>query len=348
MDENTNTEKKEEINNIEKKTVPKSNESFSIKKKHLVVIGIVLLIAVVGVVIGMSFSSKNEVTGAFGKNGIAAEVNNEKITMEYLNTEYEKIPVQQRTFVSRMQLLNQTIINTLLLQEAKKSKIEVSDQDVQDLIDSIQLPEGQTLESIAQMQGFSVQELKNKIKEQLKIQKLLNQTLATDVTDSEIEEYFNNNTDAFKQKLSVNASHILVNNSKEANDIYKQLSKGANFEELAKEKSIDPGTKDNGGNLGVFPKGAMVKEFEDAAFVLKPGEMSKPIKTAYGFHIIKVLERFEEEPANLEKSKEQIKEIIKKDKLGDQAVNYIMKLYDSANIEIYIKEETETNPSPVV
>ena len=233
------------------------------------------------------------------------------------------------------------------MQEAKKSKIEVSDQDVQDLIDSIQLPEGQTLESIAQMQGFSVQELKNKIKEQLKIQKLLNQTLATDVTDSEIEEYFNNNTDAFKQKLSVNASHILVNNSKEANDIYKQLSKGANFEELAKEKSIDPGTKDNGGNLGVFPKGAMVKEFEDAAFVLKPGEMSKPIKTAYGFHIIKVLERFEEEPANLEKSKEQIKEIIKKDKLGDQAVNYIMKLYDSANIEIYIKEETETNPSPV-
>ncbi len=73
--------------------------------------------------------------------------------------------------------------------------------------------------------------------------------------------------------------------------ITQQLQKGADFAELAKKYSDDPGSKDKGGDLGWFPRGVMVKEFEDAAFSLKPGEISDPIKTQYGFHIIQVLEK---------------------------------------------------------
>ncbi len=106
----------------------------------------------------------------------------------------------------------------------------------------------------------------------------------------------------------VHARHILISFSTATNNgaptgrtpemalaraisITQQLQKGADFAELAKKYSDDPGSKDKGGDLGWFPRGIMVKAFEDAAFSLKPGEISDPVKTQYGFHIIQVLEK---------------------------------------------------------
>lgn len=96
----------------------------------------------------------------------------------------------------------------------------------------------------------------------------------------------------------VKASHILINqygsdekNLEEANKLYQQLLGGANFEKLAKEFSKDPGSASKGGDLGYFGKGQMVKEFEDACFNGKVGEVQKPVKTNYGYHIIKVTDR---------------------------------------------------------
>lgn len=87
----------------------------------------------------------------------------------------------------------------------------------------------------------------------------------------------------------VHAAHILVKTSQEANSILFDLNRGANFEETAKQKSICP-SKRNGGDLGWFGKGQMVKEFEDAAFSTQPGKLSGIVKTQFGFHVIKVLE----------------------------------------------------------
>jgi peptidyl-prolyl cis-trans isomerase C len=87
----------------------------------------------------------------------------------------------------------------------------------------------------------------------------------------------------------VNASHILVKTESEANVILFDLQRGKSFEEMAKEKSLCPSGK-KGGNLGWFARGQMVKEFEVAAFNMKKGELSKPIKTQFGWHIIKVLD----------------------------------------------------------
>jgi len=83
------------------------------------------------------------------------------------------------------------------------------------------------------------------------------------------------------------ASHILVSSLDEANHILAEMKAGKSFEELAKKFSSCPSGKD-GGKLGFFGKGQMVKEFEDAAFALKIGEISKPVKTQFGYHIIKV------------------------------------------------------------
>ncbi len=85
----------------------------------------------------------------------------------------------------------------------------------------------------------------------------------------------------------VNASHILVKSESEANVVLYDISSGKDFASVAKEKSMCPSRK-NGGNLGWFGKGQMVREFETAAFSMQKGEVSKPIKTQFGWHIIKV------------------------------------------------------------
>ena len=87
----------------------------------------------------------------------------------------------------------------------------------------------------------------------------------------------------------VNASHILVKTEQEANVTYYDVTHGKLFEDVAKERSLCP-SKKNGGNLGWFTRGRMVKEFENAAFSLRKGEISRPIKTQFGLHIIKVLD----------------------------------------------------------
>jgi len=90
--------------------------------------------------------------------------------------------------------------------------------------------------------------------------------------------------------MMVRASHILVSSEREANRILDDIRKGKEFSEMAKRYSSCPSGK-SGGDLGFFGKGQMVKEFEDAAFSLKDGELSKPIKTQFGYHIIKVTAR---------------------------------------------------------
>jgi len=89
----------------------------------------------------------------------------------------------------------------------------------------------------------------------------------------------------------VNASHILVSTQEEALKIRKEIENGASFEEMAAKYSLCPSGKSNGGNLGFFSKGVMVPEFERAAFLLPVGSVSQPVRTQFGYHLIKVIDR---------------------------------------------------------
>ncbi|MDR2431684.1 MAG: peptidylprolyl isomerase [Candidatus Margulisbacteria bacterium] len=112
------------------------------------------------------------------------------------------------------------------------------------------------------------------------------------ISDSEISAYYNANLEKFMQPEAVRASHILVDAEEAAKEILAQLNNGGDFAALAKEKSTDTGSAVNGGDLDFFTRGQMVKPFEDAAFGLKKNETGKtPVKTQFGWHIIRVTDK---------------------------------------------------------
>jgi peptidyl-prolyl cis-trans isomerase C len=116
------------------------------------------------------------------------------------------------------------------------------------------------------------------------------QVIAPSVSEDEMKKAYDTEAAKIAQTERVRARHILVNSEPEAKQVLDRLKKGEKFEDLAKKYSLD-GSKDYGGDLGYFSEGEMVPEFSKAAFALKPGEVSPPVKTNFGWHIIKLEDR---------------------------------------------------------
>ncbi len=134
------------------------------------------------------------------------------------------------------------------------------------------------------------------------------------VTDDEVKARYDKEVAALPKQEEVHARHILVKTEDEAKDVIKQLDAGKDFAELAKEKSTDP-NKADGGDLGYFTKGRMVKEFEDAAFALDKGTYSKtPVKTDFGYHVIKVEDKRDAPPPPFDQVKDQVRQLVMRDK----------------------------------
>lgn len=111
------------------------------------------------------------------------------------------------------------------------------------------------------------------------------------VSDTETKRFYDQQVGALKPEDEVRARHILVEAKDKARELYQKILHGADFAALAREHSKDPGSKDQGGELGFFSRGQMVPQFEEAAFKLKPGEVAEPFETQFGWHIVKVDER---------------------------------------------------------
>lgn len=107
------------------------------------------------------------------------------------------------------------------------------------------------------------------------------------VTETDAKKLYDAQVASIKPEIELRARHILVKTEEEARDVVEKVNRGGDFAELAKETSTGP-SKTQGGDLGYFTKGQMVKEFEEAAFALKPGDVSEPVKTQFGWHVIKI------------------------------------------------------------
>ncbi len=138
--------------------------------------------------------------------------------------------------------------------------------------------------------------------------------IAGGVSDEDVKARYDEEIAKLKPEVEVRARHILVKTEDEAKAIIKELENGGDFVELAKEKSTGP-SKTEGGDLGYFTAGRMVKEFEDAAFALDVGEYTKtPVKTEFGFHVIKVEDKRETAPPPFEQVKNQIRQLVIRDR----------------------------------
>jgi peptidyl-prolyl cis-trans isomerase C len=166
--------------------------------------------------------------------------------------------------------------------------------------------------------------------------------VAEKVTDEAIQKIYDEDLKTHPPQIEIRASHILVKTEDEAKEIIKQLEGGADFATVAKEKSIDKGSGENGGDLSWFTKDTMVKEFSDAAFAMQRGDVSKvPVKSQFGWHIIKITDSRMQTPAPLEQRKDDIRQA-----LGQEAVHQeVQSLIGGAKIE-YTKDEYKLPLAP--
>ena len=154
------------------------------------------------------------------------------------------------------------------------------------------------------------------------------------IGEGPIRELYDEKVKEIPPQEEVEASHILVESEDQANTLAEQARSGEDFAKLAEAHSNDPGSKANGGKLGYFSKGQMVKEFEEAAFALEKGEVSKPVKSQFGWHVIKVEDRRVKPVPTFEEVKDQISHAMEQQK-GQQVSK---DLRDKATIE-YVDSE---------
>jgi len=156
----------------------------------------------------------------------------------------------------------------------------------------------------------------------------LQQEAKTALTDEALKQTYDEAVKSMSGQEEVRARHILVEGEDEAKAIIEQLKGGADFATLAKEKSKDPGAAE-GGDLGYFTKDQMVPEFADVAFKMYPGQLSNPVKTQFGWHVIKVEDKRIKQPPEFEKVKDQIEAYLARKVQSD----FIAKLRQSAKVE---------------
>ena len=224
---------------------------------------------------------------------VAAKVNNHIISAQDVLNAVNALPENIKTkplFEIYPKIINELINKHLITKRAYNEKLDL-DQNVLNLI--------------------------KKNKDSILAKYWLNNYIQNETSEENIKNFYNEYVKSFQEYTEVNASHILVKTKNEAVSVINKLKSKSQFSELAKTFSIGPSGK-NGGNLGWFGPGQMVKEFEKAAFLIEKGNISqKPIKTKFGFHVIKVNDIRNAKPKKLSEIKKNIIQKITKVSLSN-------------------------------
>ncbi|RKD33897.1 peptidylprolyl isomerase [Thermohalobacter berrensis] len=271
-----------------------------------------------------------------------AIVNGEKILKEDFDKDFL---MYKRTVESRMdteiwqqleqeardQILEKLIMEEIIVQKSKELGLQVTEDEVDKEVENyIKLFNGkENFKKFLEENNIDENYFRKRIKREMLVSKYRNQFVESlNITEEEAREYYDNNTELYRD-LRVRARHILVDTEDEAKEILNQLKNGADFAELAKEKSTGPSSV-NGGDLGYFTKGQYLPEFEKAAFALEPGEISDIVKTQYGYHIIKVEDKIDK-TYSFDEVKESVIEDIKEQKYQEK----LNELRENAEVKVF-------------
>ncbi len=258
--------------------------------------------------------------------GSVATVNGEPISRATFDQRLESSPMGRT-------VLQQLVQETLIAQYAKNNNITVSDAEVDARENQIKanFPSG-SWDEMLKARGLTETDVRSALREQL----ILSKALSKDVTiaPAQIQDYFNKNHATFDKPEQVTARHILVPNLAMANMIEAKLKAGGNFGDLAKQYSTDPGSKVKGGDLGAFRRGQMVPAFDKYAFSAPIGQISPPIKSPFGYHIIEVESRTPGQRATLASATPQIVDTLRQQQEAPLIQPFLQGLQQKATIVV--------------
>jgi foldase protein PrsA len=274
-----------------------------------------------------------------GGGGAVATVNGQAISQAEFSNKLEASPVARG-------VLQQMVQEALIEQYAKQNNITVTDEEIAQKENDLKanFPNG-SWDEMLKARGLDEAQVHTALREQIILDKALANKVQ--ITPTQISDYFNKNHAAFDKPEQVQARHILVKDLATANKVKSELKPdGSNFADLAKEYSTDPGSKDKGGELGLFRRGQMVPSFDAAAFTLPVGTISNPVKSPFGYHIIQVEARQPGTKGTLANSTEKITAMLRQQQEAPLIQPFLQDLQSKANIQINDPHFADLFPSP--
>jgi len=302
-------------------------------------------------------------SGAFSQTTANPEttvaiVNDVPITGADVNMETKRIlfqaqamqkPIDESMMATMKEKVIESLINRELLYQQSKTKGITSDAtDIDNSIEQIKqrMEAGQTFENLLTEMGITLEMMRIQVGQANAIQKLLETEVYAQAMVSEKESriFFENNPQYFKKPEEVKASHILIMVAPDANDeqkliarnktedLQKKIAAGEDFANLAKQYSEGPSNV-KGGDLGYFDRKKMVKPFADAAFDLKPGQVSGIVETRFGFHLIKVMDKKAKSVYAFEDIKTRLGQLLQQQKIQDETIRYLGELRKTAEVK---------------
>ncbi|MDW0114895.1 peptidylprolyl isomerase [Sporosarcina saromensis] len=218
------------------------------------------------------------------------------------------------------------VIENMLLQQALENEYKITDKEVEEEIKKQKEVYGDNFDMYLEQNGITEAFFEKNVKSQM-LQKKMVESL--EVSEEDVAKGLE------RAKTELHARHIVVPDEETAKEVIQKIKDGGDFEALAKEYSTEPVAQETGGDLGWFGPGKMLQEFEDAAYALKKGELSEPVKTSYGYHVIELLDT---RKAESEKTEEELKAEIENSLKGVLFEAKLQELIKAADVDIKVDE----------
>lgn len=271
------------------------------------------------------------------------------------------LPEEQKLEGYRM-ILDDMILEKLIQKRA--AGVEVADAEVTAMIEKIKANFGSEEELKKQIEksGQTLEKVKEDIRASLQAQQWLDAQVKGkgEVNDAAAEKFYNENQEQFQKPEQVRASHILirvpedakpevvVEKEKAAKTAAERAKKGEAFDKLATELSEDPSAKQNAGDLDFFSKEQMVPEFSEAAFGMKKGDISAPVRSQFGYHVIKVTDRKDAEKVSFEQAKPQLLAFLQQQGKQEEIQKVIQDIRTKADVKVNLPAPAPAPAAPAI
>lgn len=295
-----------------------------------------LLLAIASVFLSASLTACGG--GGGGNSSPVVTVKGQPISHADLDQKLEQSPASRG-------VLQQLVTYKLIDNYGQEHNITVSQAEIDKVEDTYkqQYP-GASWSDLLKARGLSESDVQDMIRRQLVLDKAVGSNIH--ITDKQIADYYAKNHAQFDQPATAHARHILVPDLKTAQKVEADLKSGKDFAAEAKQYSIDPGSRDKGGDLGWFRKGQMVPAFEAYAFSAPLNQISAPVKSPYGYHIIEVLGRKPAQKATLASTRDQIVTTLRQQQENPLIPAFLQQLQAQGDIQVNDPQFASVFPSP--